>query len=96
MAANINSTSGPLRSVHQDVCASNSVATPYKMRNQPIHANRHLRVICVGAGASGIYMAYKLKSKFTDFTLNLYEKNADIGGTWYENRYPGCACDVPA
>lgn len=26
----------------------------------------------------------------------IYEKNEDIGGTWLENRYPGCACDVPS
>lgn len=26
----------------------------------------------------------------------IYEKNADIGGTWLENRYPGCACDIPS
>ncbi|OGE54789.1 hypothetical protein PENARI_c005G09522 [Penicillium arizonense] len=64
--------------------------------NIPSHANRQLRVICAGAGASGIYLAYRLKKDFTDFTLDIYEKNADIGGTWLENRYPGCACDVPA
>lgn len=62
----------------------------YTCRNRPIHANRHLRVICIGAGASGIYMAYKLKHYFTDFSLNVYEKNPEIGGTWYENTYPGC------
>ncbi|OQU98935.1 hypothetical protein CLAIMM_04644 [Cladophialophora immunda] len=28
--------------------------------------------------------------------LTLYEKNDDFGGTWYENKYPGCACDIPA
>ncbi|EAT77846.1 hypothetical protein SNOG_14654 [Parastagonospora nodorum SN15] len=69
---------------------------PTTLRQDPIHANRHMRVICAGAGASGIYLAYKLKHYFTDFSLNIYEKNEDIGGTWYENRYPGCACDVPA
>lgn len=26
----------------------------------------------------------------------MYEKNTDIGGTWLENRYPGCACDIPS
>ncbi|PVH96181.1 FAD/NAD(P)-binding domain-containing protein [Periconia macrospinosa] len=26
----------------------------------------------------------------------VYENNSDIGGTWFENRYPGCACDVPS
>jgi cation diffusion facilitator CzcD-associated flavoprotein CzcO len=28
--------------------------------------------------------------------LTLYEKNDAEGGTWYENTYPGCACDIPA
>jgi cation diffusion facilitator CzcD-associated flavoprotein CzcO len=28
--------------------------------------------------------------------LTIYEKNPEVGGTWYENRYPGVACDVPA
>lgn len=28
--------------------------------------------------------------------LALYDKNADFGGTWFENRYLGCACDIPA
>lgn len=65
-------------------------------RDAPLHANRTMRVVIIGAGASGIYMAYKLKYNFTDFVLDIYEKNADIGGTWFENRYPGCACDVPA
>jgi cation diffusion facilitator CzcD-associated flavoprotein CzcO len=49
-----------------------------------------MRVICVGAGVSGLYLAYKLRKHFTDYILDIYEKNADIGGTWFENRYPGC------
>ncbi|KAE8331443.1 hypothetical protein BDV39DRAFT_189838 [Aspergillus sergii] len=71
-------------------------SSKHKCRDAPIHANRTLRVIVIGAGASGIYMAYKLKHYFTDVVLEIYEKNPDIGGTWFENRYPGCACDVPA
>ncbi|TQB73919.1 hypothetical protein MPDQ_005398 [Monascus purpureus] len=63
-----------------------------KCRQKPVHANRKLRVITIGAGASGIYMAYKLKYYFTDFVLDVYEKNPDLGGTWFENRYQ----DVPA
>ncbi|KAB8224678.1 FAD/NAD(P)-binding domain-containing protein [Aspergillus novoparasiticus] len=65
-------------------------------RDKPIHANRMMRVICIGARPSGLYLAYKLKTSFTDYTLGLYEKNEDIGGTWFENRYPGCTCDVPS
>ncbi|KAL1795478.1 hypothetical protein ACET3X_005702 [Alternaria dauci] len=68
----------------------------FALRDQPMHANRHMKVIGVGAGASGLCLAYKLKHYFTDFTLNIYEKNDDVGGTWFENRYPGCACDIPA
>ncbi|KAE8328345.1 hypothetical protein BDV39DRAFT_192217 [Aspergillus sergii] len=41
-------------------------------------------------GPSGLYLAYKLKTLFTDYTLEVYGKNEDIGGTWFENRYPGC------
>ncbi|KAL4808009.1 hypothetical protein BDV18DRAFT_158129 [Aspergillus unguis] len=63
---------------------------------QPIHTERHVRIICVGAGASGLLFAYKIQRSFRNFSLVIYEKNPDIAGTWFENRYPGCACDVPA
>jgi putative NAD(P)-binding protein len=66
-----------------------------RCRDRPIHANRHMRVVCIGAGASGIYLAYKLKHYFTDFTLDVYEKNLGVGGTWFENRYPGCTFSFP-
>ncbi|KAB8260105.1 hypothetical protein BDV32DRAFT_149836 [Aspergillus pseudonomiae] len=65
-------------------------------RDKPIHANRMMRAICIGAGPSGLYLAYMFKTSFTDYTLEVYEKNEDIGGTWFENRYPGCTCDVPS
>ncbi|KAJ9605678.1 hypothetical protein H2200_009527 [Cladophialophora chaetospira] len=62
---------------------------------KPLFAERHVRIICVGAGASGLCFAYKLQRSFQNFSLTIYEKNEDISGTWFENRYPGCACDVP-
>ncbi|ETS75250.1 hypothetical protein PFICI_13734 [Pestalotiopsis fici W106-1] len=62
----------------------------------PIHSERHVRIICVGAGASGLLMAYKLQKHFDNFGLTIYEKNPAVAGTWFENRYPGCACDVPS
>ncbi|KAF9469451.1 FAD/NAD(P)-binding domain-containing protein [Collybia nuda] len=55
-----------------------------------------MRVACVGAGASGLLLAYKLQRSFDNFSLVIYDKNPKISGTWYENRYPGCACDIPA
>src|SRR5579859_4006182 len=52
-------------------------------------------VLIVGAGFSGICMGIKLlEAGIKDFLI--IEKSDDLGGTWYENRYPGCACDVPA
>ncbi|KAK4936739.1 hypothetical protein LTR10_022463 [Elasticomyces elasticus] len=56
----------------------------------------HLRVIHVGAGATGLLVAYKMQKEFKDYSLVCYEKNPEVAGTWFENRYPGCACDVPA
>ncbi len=49
----------------------------------------------VGAGMSGLLMAIRLKQAgFNNFRV--LEKAPDLGGTWYHNRYPGVACDVPA
>jgi cation diffusion facilitator CzcD-associated flavoprotein CzcO/acetyl esterase/lipase len=52
------------------------------------------RVVVVGAGMSGIGMGAALKrAGLEDFTI--YEKAADLGGTWRANTYPGLTCDVP-
>ena len=56
---------------------------------KPIHTERHMRIICIGAGASGLLLAYKLQRSFSNFTLTVYDKNPEVSGTWYENRYPG-------
>ncbi|MGX0978432.1 4-hydroxyacetophenone monooxygenase [Roseovarius sp. MBR-51] len=50
-------------------------------------------VIVIGAGASGICAAIQLGEMNVPYIL--IEKNEGIGGTWYENRYPGCAVDTP-
>lgn len=50
-------------------------------------------VIVVGAGMSGICVAAKLKDAGIPFTV--LEKNAAVGGTWYENTYPDCGVDTP-
>ncbi|KAH8647740.1 hypothetical protein BX600DRAFT_389320 [Xylariales sp. PMI_506] len=42
-------------------------------------------------------IAYKLRKHLADHVdVVLYEKSPELGGTWYENKYPGCACDVPS
>ncbi|KAI1617827.1 cyclohexanone monooxygenase [Exophiala viscosa] len=40
--------------------------------------------------------AYHIQKHLENVEHVIYEKNADIGGTWLENRYPGCACDIPS
>ncbi|KAF9057793.1 hypothetical protein BJ165DRAFT_1605518 [Panaeolus papilionaceus] len=64
--------------------------------SKPIHEERLIRVICIGAGLSGLALAYKLQRSFKNFELVVYEKNERISGVWFENRYPGCGCDIPA
>ncbi|KAF4986934.1 hypothetical protein FGRMN_10606 [Fusarium graminum] len=67
--------------------------------DQPGYTPRRLRVICVGAGYSGLMLAYEAKHNESlqgCIDLTIYDKNKDVGGTWLVNRYPGVACDVPA
>lgn len=52
------------------------------------------RAVIIGTGFSGLGMAIALQRQGVDFVV--LEKAADIGGTWRDNTYPGCACDVPA
>ena len=88
------STETPLNS-YTPTQASNWVPVREQYRGQP----RSLKIITIGAGFSGLTMAYKIQNqyKFGDSVEHIiYEKNGDIGGTWYENRYPGAACDLPA
>ncbi|MCA9579800.1 MAG: NAD(P)/FAD-dependent oxidoreductase, partial [Myxococcales bacterium] len=52
-------------------------------------------VLIIGAGISGIGAAIRLLGAgFRDFVV--LEKADALGGTWRDNTYPGCACDVPA
>jgi len=52
-------------------------------------------VIVIGAGFAGVGAAIKLREAgFTDFAV--LEKAGNVGGTWRDNTYPGCACDVPS
>ncbi|KAL4898718.1 hypothetical protein BDV59DRAFT_197596 [Aspergillus ambiguus] len=57
---------------------------------------RPMRVVIIGSGISGILASIRFRQRIPNLDLQVYEKNADIGGTWLENRYPGCACDIPA
>lgn len=45
-----------------------------------------MRVVFIGAGASGICFSKFAEESLSNTTVQIYEKNADIGGTWLENR----------
>lgn len=62
----------------------------------PSRSKRPLKVITIGAGISAINFAHEVSTSDLDIELICYEKNPEIGGTWFENRYPGCACDIPS
>ncbi|POM27558.1 4-hydroxyacetophenone monooxygenase [Actinomadura rubteroloni] len=52
-------------------------------------------VVIVGSGFAGLGMGIQLrKAGFDDFVI--LEKSEALGGTWHDNTYPGCACDVPS
>ena len=52
-------------------------------------STRKIKVLSIGAGVSGIMNAYQIQKQCDNVEHVVYEKNADIGGTWLENRYPG-------
>jgi len=57
---------------------------------QPVHT----RALIIGTGFSGLGMAIELQRRGVEFVI--LEKAAEIGGTWRDNTYPGCACDIPS
>ena len=62
----------------------------YNMLND--RTNKPIKVCVVGTGFAGICMGVHLKKANIPFVM--FEKSLDIGGTWWDNKYPGCACDV--
>jgi 4-hydroxyacetophenone monooxygenase len=62
-------------------------------RLKELDPDRELRVVIVGAGMSGLLVAHRLSQAGVEYLV--VEKNADVGGTWFENAYPGCRVDVP-
>jgi Predicted flavoprotein involved in K+ transport len=52
------------------------------------------KVLIIGAGLTGMAAAIKLREAGYEYVV--IEKNPDVGGTWYENRYPGVGVDTPS
>jgi cation diffusion facilitator CzcD-associated flavoprotein CzcO len=55
----------------------------------------HYEVAVIGTGFAGLGMAIRLRQEgVEDFVV--FERASEVGGTWRENHYPGCCCDVPS
>ena len=60
----------------------------------PVAADADFSVVIIGAGVSGMTAALALKRAGIQHVV--LEKNQEVGGTWLENRYPGCGVDTPS
>ncbi len=64
----------------------------------PIHIQRRapagFSAVVVGAGIAGMLAAVHLQQ--AGVAVTVIERNREVGGTWYENRYPGCGVDIPS
>jgi cation diffusion facilitator CzcD-associated flavoprotein CzcO len=74
----------------QDDCAPAQAVVP-----QPdAAAERHVDVLIIGAGFGGLCMGIKLREMGLSFVI--VERAQEVGGTWRDNTYPGCGCDIPS
>jgi cation diffusion facilitator CzcD-associated flavoprotein CzcO/acetyl esterase/lipase len=61
--------------------------------SKPASVSEQFDAVVVGAGFSGLYMLYRLRQ--LGLSVRVFDSAADVGGTWYWNRYPGARCDIP-
>ncbi|KAI0378213.1 flavin-binding monooxygenase [Hypomontagnella monticulosa] len=69
---------------------------PFQIKEAPVDGHRPMKVRVIGAGYSGIYLGIRIPQRLRNIDLQIYERNESVGGTWWVNKYPGCACDIPA
>lgn len=94
-AADAPKSEGSLGDATSNPLSVNGAAAAFRLKDATIENTRHMRVICIGAGFSGIYMGIRIPEWLRNIDFTIYDKNDGVGGTWWENRYPGCACDIP-
>lgn len=74
----------------------NKEATIHAAHGYSPSAYTYYPVLIIGAGESGIATACRLKQTLGTDQFRVVERQGGVGGTWWSNRYPGVACDVPA
>jgi hypothetical protein len=68
---------------------NNPSADDIKIKEQLLGTKKKLRVVFLGAGVSGLNFFHFAEQRLENVEIVCYEKNSDVGGTWFENRYPG-------
>ncbi|KIV79991.1 hypothetical protein PV11_07526 [Exophiala sideris] len=76
--------------------ADPSTGADFQFQDRPVNQDRELRAVIIGAGVSGIGTYIRLWQYVPNIKITILDKNPSISGTWYENRYPGVACDIPS
>jgi cation diffusion facilitator CzcD-associated flavoprotein CzcO len=61
----------------------------FTIKDEPVENQRPMKVRVIGCGYSGIYLGIRIPQRLRNVDLQIYDKNEGIGGTWWENRYPG-------
>lgn len=64
-----------------------------ELQNVPASARAKFKVLIVGSGMSGLLAGIRLQEAGIPFEI--LERHANVGGTWYQNTYPGCRVDSP-
>ncbi|KAJ5760458.1 hypothetical protein N7520_007614 [Penicillium odoratum] len=85
----INSSDEPISNAHDG-------KVEFSLEEHPVDEVRPIKVGIIGAGLTGVSAGILLPAKLPGLDLRIYDKNADVGGTWFENTYPGVRCDIPA
>ncbi|KAI0015955.1 flavin-binding monooxygenase [Xylariomycetidae sp. FL0641] len=75
---------------------SSDSSPPFTLKDAPLDGHRPMKVRVIGAGYSGVYLGVRIPQRLRNIDLRIYDKNEQIGGTWWVNKYPGCACDIPS
>ena len=80
--------------MREDLTCDSLPSRSLKWRRPPCPAAlENAEVVIIGAGMSGLYAGIQLREAGIPFVI--LEKNDAVGGTWYENIYPGCGVDTP-